>query len=499
VKRWWPLFAAANGVYALWWLVRAAGRVPLWYDELFTLRLSSIPDVRGLWHALAQGFDFNPPGLYIATRFARLAPLADPLAARLPALVGCALLMTTLFVFLRRRVGAAVATAVIALLPLSNFVERYAIEARAYMLLLGVSGCALVCWQSVADSAGRRRTLAAIGLTLSVTLALTLHVWAVILPAAIIAGEAVAALRTGRIRWTVIAAITVAAPVLTTYPMLLDATKTVSFANEVYAPTVAKVASAVLTTIPRLRALALVGLTLAAVRWLWGVPAETKIDHARVGGFRWEERVVLAALALSPLLPYAYAVAFGGAFMTRYALYAVIGVAGLVADLLFAVSRASALAGTAAAVVASLCLWAYLPARTWVSPTEEIPSLRVLRTLPSTAGAPIVLVNPLDVLAIDQRATDQEHRVLTFVADPAAARHYTGADLVDLAYLRGEPYLDMHIPRATYAQLTVGATHLYLLGEWQALTWIPRRLADDGWTMRRIGGTDAAPVFEAQR
>jgi hypothetical protein len=502
LNRVWPWLAGVNGAYALWWFARAGSRVPLWYDEVFTVRLSAIPDLRGLWRALAGGFDFNPPGIYVATKLARLAPVADPLDARLPALLGFLLLTISLYVFLRRRVGGAIAAAAVALLPLSNFVERYAIEARPYMLLLGISGCALLCWQSLGEAVGRRRVVLACALALSVALALSLHVWAVLLPAALLAGEAACALRTGHPRWIVLAALAAAAPALAMYPMLLHATQTVSFANVVYAPTVGTLASAALTTLPRLRALALVAFAAGVLRW---VSRRRAIDPATsdARGLKPEERVALLVCALSPLVPYVYAVAADGAFMTRYALYAVIGVTGLVADVLFvfvcAPAHAAAMTSAGLALVASASLWGYLPARAWVSPTEEIPSLRVLRSATPTVTAPIVLVNPLDVLAIDQRAADSELSRLTFVADPAAARRYTGADLVDIAYLRGAQALHMRIRRTSYVDLTRTAGPLYLLGEWQPLAWLPARLADDGWAMTRIGGTDAAPLFEARR
>jgi hypothetical protein len=283
------------------------------------------------------------------------------------------------------------------------------------------------------------------------------------------------------------------------YPMLLGATKTVSFENVVYAPSGAKLMSALLTTLPRLRALAFLGLAVIVMRLAWHVPTNAPARGTSARGLSPEERVVLLALVLSPLVPYGYALAVDGAFMTRYALYAVIGVTGLMADVLFIASNGATAAAAVVGIVASLSLWAYLPARVWVSPDEEIPSLRVLRSARVLTDAPVVLVDPLDVLAIDERATHYEYRALTFVADPAAARRYTGADLVDLTYLRGERYLHMRIPRATYVDLTTGASHLYLLGEWQPLAWLPRRLADDGWTMTRIGGTDAAPLFDARR
>jgi hypothetical protein len=503
-KRLWWLLAAANGAYAMSWFALGASRRPLWYDELFTVRLGQLTSVRELWQALTAGIDFNPPGFYVATRIAHRLPVDGLVAPRLPALVGAALVMATLFVFIHRRMGTAVATAIVALMPLSSYVERYAIEARAYMLVLGMAGCALVSWQSLGDSTGRARIPAAIALSVSVACALMLHVWAVLLPAALLAGEAFVTIRTRRVRWLPMAALAAAAPVLALYPALLAASRTVTFDNVVYTPTLSKLGSAFSTAAPRIRAVLLLSLVVIAAH-LFGriarAPAAGHVENTGGRGLHGEERTMFVGLLVSPLVPYAYAVASRGAFMPRYGLFAVVGTIGLLADLLWRTSRSSTLARAAAVVTASVLLWAYLPARAAVPPDAEVPSLRVLRSLDrhAIASTPVVLVNPLDVLAIDERATDRERQSLTFVADPALEARFTGTNLPDDTYLRGEGYLRVRIPRMTYHTLTTMTRRLVLVGEWQPLAWLPQKLAEDGWTLTRVGGTDDAPLFAAAR
>jgi hypothetical protein len=51
----------------------------------------------------------------------------------------------------------------------------------------------------------------------------------------------------------------------------------------------------------------------------------------------------------------------------------------------------------------------------------------------------------------------------------------------------------------SYDDLTRGRSRLYLLGKWQALSWLPQRLRDDGWALEERGGTWPAPIFEARR
>ena len=151
------------------------------------------------------------------------------------------------------------------LLPLADYTVRYAIEARAYMLLLGVSAIALVCWQSTVD---RRSRLAPLGLACSVAAALLLHVWAILLPLALTAGEAVEFLRTRRLRWRVIGPLIAAAPALGVYLILLRASKTVIFGGPAYAPTPDKLYAAFRSDVPRPRVVvAVVAATLVAGWW----------------------------------------------------------------------------------------------------------------------------------------------------------------------------------------------------------------------------------------
>jgi hypothetical protein len=46
-----------------------ASRKLFWFDELFTLYISRLPDMATLWSALKQGVDHNPPLFYAVTRF----------------------------------------------------------------------------------------------------------------------------------------------------------------------------------------------------------------------------------------------------------------------------------------------------------------------------------------------------------------------------------------------------------------------------------------------
>jgi hypothetical protein len=489
------LALAALLVFSIVILARAAARLPFWYDESLTVRLSRLHLPGELWTALTSGFEFTPPLIYIATKLGRLLPGPETLTARLPGLLGYALLAGSLFVFLRRRIGPWFAVSAVAFLPLTDYTVRYAIEARAYMLLLGVSGCALVFWQQTAE---RRSPVAPVGLALTTALALLLHVWAILLPLALVVGELVEWARARSIRWRVVWALAAAAPVLALYPILLRASRTVVFGGAAYQPTADKLYAAFRSDVPRPRVIAAAMIAATVAAW-WGrrrgpsgPPPLRRFDPAEVA--------VMLVLLVSPAIPYLYATAASGAFMTRYAMFALPAIVSLLGALLYGLGRGQRIAGQATAAVTLAGVLLYFPGKV---PTSGSQSALVQSLAAAGAaldpGVPLVLVNPVDITAFDEQANDAMRERALFVADPDLALKYTGTNGIDLGYVRGEPFLKLRVRRLAYAALVSDYRRLYLVGKWQALSWVPQQLEDDGWTLVEIGGTRQAPVFEALR
>ena len=478
---------------------RRAATLPFWYDEMLTVRLSRLDSVGELWRALTSGFEFTPPLGYLATKAARWLPGPETLTLRAPPLLGYVLLAGMLFLFLARRLGPWFALSAVALLPLAPYTITYAVEARPYMLLLGISGCALAFWQATIDADDRRaRPVAApVGLTVSVALALLLHVWAILLPLALVAGELVALVRTSRIRWRVIAALAAAAPVIGLYPALLRASRTLVFGGPVYEPSLQRLYASITSDVPRLRVV--LGALIAATTVGWW-QRRRGADTNQGEGFRPEEFVVLAALLLSPIVPYLYAEIARVAFMPRYAMFGLPAVVCLAGAAMHSAAGGRRLAGKCAAAVTLLGLLLYLPPKVTVTD-------RRFGLMENLAWAydvldpsvPIVLVNPVDVLPFDEQASDGQRRRTLFVADPERALEDTGTNGIDLGYVRGEPYLKLRTRRVSYEALGAGHSRLYLAGKWQALCWLPQRLERDGWRLSRIGGSAQVPVFEGTR
>lgn len=491
------LCVAALLAFSLWLFGRAAARLPFWYDESLTVRLSRLPIPGELWRALTAGIEFNPPLIYIVTKYTRLLPAPETLAARVPGLTGFAVLVCALFVFLRRRIGSWFALAAVALIPLADYTIRYAIEARAYMLVLGVSAGALVCWQSAA--AERSRSPASIGLGLTVGAALLLHLWAIILPLALTAGELVEWIRTRALRWRVVLPLIAASPVLGIYPVLLRASRTVVFGGPAYEPTIDKLYAAFRSDVPRLRVVAAVLVTAGAVG-LWRRRRGTASPR-HTASLQPAEIAVVLVLLVSPLIPYLYASAATGAFMTRYALFALPAGVCVLGALMQFVGRGDSRAGQAAAAVALSGVLLYLPPKvpTTGSQSGSVETLAVLGASLDHA-VPLVLVNPVDVTAFDEQAGESLRQRAIFVADPDLALRYTRTNGIDLGYVRGAPFLKLKVRQLSYDELTRSNDRLYLIGKWQALSWVPQKLQDDGWTMSPIAGSlPQAPVFEARR
>jgi hypothetical protein len=126
-----------------------------WFDELFTVYVSRLPDLRSLWAVLMAGVDFNPPLLYVLTKFSNSFLGGSPLSTRQPEIVGFWIFCLRLYRFVSLR-SSALGGLISMVFPMVTLAYWYAYEARPYALELGFCGVALLCWQGAADRASRR-------------------------------------------------------------------------------------------------------------------------------------------------------------------------------------------------------------------------------------------------------------------------------------------------------------------------------------------------------
>jgi len=158
-------------------LVFPASFRPLWYDELFTYNVATLPGFRAMWDALTHGGDLNPPLFYVVTHAVLSVFGPTEFGLRTPEIAGFLVMCCCLYAFVARRAGACYGF-IAMLLPLVTGALRWAPEARAYGLMLGFCGLALVSWQRAAEASNRAVPLT--GLALSLTAALLTHCFAVL-------------------------------------------------------------------------------------------------------------------------------------------------------------------------------------------------------------------------------------------------------------------------------------------------------------------------------
>jgi hypothetical protein len=184
-----------------------ASRKCFWFDELFTVYLCRLHNFTSIWTAVTHGADFNPPLLYLLTRWAQGLFGHGLIATRLPAMLGSWLFGVCLFLFVARRAGV-VSGFIAGIFPFFTLAQFYAYEARAHGIVLGWCGLALVCWQRNAE--GRAKNLWLAGFGFCLVGALLTHVYAVYLlfPFALV--ELYSLFRRGRPDWGIVAALALA-------------------------------------------------------------------------------------------------------------------------------------------------------------------------------------------------------------------------------------------------------------------------------------------------
>jgi len=296
-----------------------ACRKLFWFDELFTVYLSRLPDFKSVWRAVMNGVDFNPPLFYLITRFSEHILGEGHIATRLPEILGFWVFCLCLFRFVSLRLSV-VSACVSMLFPLVTGAYFYAYEARAHGVVLAFCGLALVSWQAAADRTARRGWwLLALGGSL--TCALLTHSYAFLIFAPIVLGELSRSMSRKRLDWPVWATIAASSlGVLASIPFVHRVTSVVG--------------SYFLANLPEL-IISYGNLLLPAagvlVGWLVLIcVVGVKTDSLRYGpGLRGYELFALWAFLAIPAFAYLAAKLTGGPFLARYAISTVAGLAGL--------------------------------------------------------------------------------------------------------------------------------------------------------------------------
>ena len=430
------LFVALSGLY---WTATAAlaSRKLMWNDELYTYYVATLPSMREVWAALLSGGEQTPPFFYFTTRVAMDAFGASNISIRLPQMVGFWVMTLSLLVFVKRRTSWLPALCAAAF-PLVTTAYYYAFEARAYGMVLGFAGVALVSWQSAA--LGRRRALSLICLAVSLAAAVSSHYYAVfvILPLAL--GELTRAVESRRLDLPIWAALTFPAVPLALHLPLLRAGQ--AYSGAFWSPpqwvNVPDFYAHLLN--PALVGLAVI-LVLAILHSLVVRSDGPSVAGPRAAALPVAEIVAACGFILIPFVAVIVAKAFTGAFTYRYAIAAVLGFAVLAGFGAAVVFRTRALMRVAA--VGCLATWfALSQARELIYPTGFSLPVNIntitqpvewLKAVPG--DLPFVVADPHSFAVLSHYGPPEMKSRMVYLADPGLALKRLGHNSVERGML----------------------------------------------------------------
>jgi hypothetical protein len=369
-----------------------------------------------LWSFLKQGLEVNPPLGYVLAAGSQSIFGRNEFGVRLPSIIGFWVMSLCLYLYLRRRLPWPFAIAGM-LLPALMAAGRYSYEARPYALVLALAGVALLAWQVAA--AGRRRRAALVSLAIALAAALCSQAFAVTLALPLLAGEVTRTIQRKRVDWPVWCAFASASPALLVIWRLKSASDLTAYYR--FSGSLPRhIAATYLQMLtPAAAPLCLAFLLVLILR------RQATGAVADVPGMRTHELAALAGFALIPFAAVPIST-LGGQYWPRYSLSCAIGLAGLLAALLFSMARKSQLCGVTVVVVlgSSFLAGQFLPADQrpdgslkFVNSSDEIQ--RFLEQIP--LDAPIVICPEMTFVELEHYSSAQVAARLYYLTDPAGA------------------------------------------------------------------------------
>jgi hypothetical protein len=140
-----------------------------WFDELFTMHIARLPDIKAIWTALGHGADSLPPAYYMVVRlFGDLFGNSE-VAARLPSALALAAGLLLIFDCARRLTDGLHGLIALSVATCS-FLPYYGYEARSYALYFMLAALALWVWFCTRDDKRSSAIFFGVVLCLGVTM-----------------------------------------------------------------------------------------------------------------------------------------------------------------------------------------------------------------------------------------------------------------------------------------------------------------------------------------
>jgi hypothetical protein len=309
-------------VYVIFRSVVAAAGKTFWYDELFTLMVSSQGNWTAIVSALRRALDAQPPLFYLIEHFASGFTRNQEIALRLPSILAFPCTLACVFVYVKKNAGEIVAFLCAIFLLTSSVFQLYAVEARPYGMVVACIAFALVCYQR-APSASWTALLAS-----SLVLAESLHYLAFLAMVPFGLAEVVHLWSTRKFRWPVWAALaTGVVPLALSWNLLatLKAYYGAHFWNHFQFSAIPSAYGQIFLTNSEygagIAALALAGI-LGTVLWQRDVETPGSEDKSK----HLAEATLLFTFAALPFIGYIYSNVLHSGMTPRYVLSAAIGV-----------------------------------------------------------------------------------------------------------------------------------------------------------------------------
>ncbi len=467
-------------------MIQRASLKPFWHDEIYTIVIASLPSVPSIWAAEQAGLDIMPPLNSVLTHAIFAIFGAGHVLMRLPPMVGVWLWTLAAFAIVRRRSDTMTGLGAM-LFTLISGAATYAYEARGYGLMLGFLAFALYSWSEAAN--GRRRALHLPLLALALALGMWTHFYAALAVFPIAVGELVRLNRTRKFDWGVLGAVAVAAVAsLPLYPLLELASlqSTTYFQKTTWSAVPASYLAITRGLLGRWTVT--LGLLIAATSL---VPAFARRDRVLP---RIETHEVAAALAilLIPLVAMIVAIiTVSGAFASRYAMSAVIGVS-VVIPLLISRMR-NPPASVLLCVLPTLALTFSLARDIRVEGGKSTPfGYRPLLTAALSKRIPVAVTGTL-YLPLLYYAPAESRPLLAYVTDGPSALRLVGTDSLerDYAVLRDWAAVSVEDYR-----IFIGRYKHFYVYDVDALSWMVSKLREDRADLREIGREVGATLYQ---
>ena len=459
-----------------------AARRALWHDEIFTYSIASLPESADVLRALWQGADNHPPLDYLIRHFFMRWFGPSEFVFRFPSLFAFWAGMICLFWFIRRRTSPSAAVlGLLILVSTTNY--RYAYEGRSYAAVIACAAASLLCWQL----AGEGKRWAFFGLALSLSAALYLHYYAVLLWVPLVLGEIARSWYNRRLDWRVWVAFVAAA--ISAIPLIPLIRLARQFAPGFW--TKVDVTALLQCYDDLMRPLPLVLLTGIAVLIL--MPDQKPVVVTGPNKSAWDEVVAGIGYLALPAACFVLAKYFTGAFTHRYVLTAVFGVAmliALVAKRLQAVRVFTLPVLLAGMVLLTGLRWVQAD-QTSASRTEIQENVKALSQLMSMPDEPIVVGDALSFAQLGHYVRGEQQARLFYVASLEQSMRFKGFDTTDRGLLGLRQLLKSPVWEYSRFTRTFSKFRLVL----PASSWQKEKLVEDGAAFTQVGVFGGQPVY----